>query len=148
MKSLLASAVLAAFLLPATSRAEPVNHHPAFLHALTDLRDARWCLEYRPGDWAMRADENLAITEVDRAIDEIRHAAIDDGRNGSMHHPGEGRVDRLGRLHQALELLRRAYHDASGEEDNPASREWRHHALEHMDSAIHATERAIHQAER
>ncbi|HVU18724.1 MAG TPA: hypothetical protein VHD32_17605 [Candidatus Didemnitutus sp.] len=147
-KSLLTLAASAALLLPAVSRAEPVGHHPAFLHALTDLRDARWNLEHRPGDWAMRADESLAIEEVDHAIAEIHRAAIDDGKNTSLHPPSDARLDRLGRLHHALELLRRAYHDASGEEDNPASREWRHRALEHMDAAIHATERAIHIAER
>lgn len=146
-KSLLALAATAALLLPITTRAEPVMHHPAFLHALTDLRDARWNLEHRPGDWAMRADESLAIEEVDKAIYEIHHAAIDDGKNTAIHPPSDAHLDRLGRLHHALELLRRAYHDAAGEEDNPVSREWRHHALEHMDFAIHATERAIHIAE-
>jgi len=26
------------------------NNHPAYLHALEDLRAARWMIEHRPGD--------------------------------------------------------------------------------------------------
>ena len=56
----------------------PMAHHPAYLHALTDLRDARWNLEHRPGDSAVSTQEDIAIVEIDRAIAEAKTAAMED----------------------------------------------------------------------
>src|ERR1700722_12372189 len=38
----------------------PPPKHPAYLHALTDLRDARWNLEHLPGDTAVYENEDVA----------------------------------------------------------------------------------------
>ena len=54
----------------------PAPQHPAYLHALTDLRDARWNLEHRAGDAAVSTQEDVAIVETDRAINDARTAAI------------------------------------------------------------------------
>ena len=59
----------------------PAPHHPAYLHALTDLRDARWNLEHRPGDAAVSTQEDVAIVETDRAINDAKTAAMEDGKN-------------------------------------------------------------------
>ena len=66
----LSTTVLAALALSASFTALSANaadlpgRHPAYLHALTDLRDARWNLEHRPGDAAVSAQEDVAIVET------------------------------------------------------------------------------------
>jgi hypothetical protein len=97
----------------------PPAHHPAYLHALTDLRNARAFLE-RPANTAVKWDEKRAIREIDAAIHEIKQAAIDDGKDITVHEP----VDRPtwgGRLSRAQELLAKARADISEEEDSPSS---------------------------
>jgi len=123
------------------------NRHPAYLHALTDLRTARWMLEHRPGDAAVSAHEDEAISEIDRAIGELKSAAIDDGKNIHDHPNADVPNDYRGRLHRAAELLRKARADAAREEDNSAARGLRNRAIGHVDAALHATERAIHDVE-
>ena len=123
------------------------SRHPAYLHALTDLRTARWMLEHRTGDAAVRAHEDEAISEIDRAIGELKSAAIDDGKNIHDHPKADVANDHRGRLHRAAELLRKARTDMAREEDNPSARGLRNRAIGHVDAALHATERAIRDAE-
>src|ERR1700761_2060023 len=92
--------------------------HPAYLHALTDLRAARWLIEHRPGDWAQTGDEMEAVHRIDAAINEIRKASIDDGKNLADHPPLDERPDHRGRIHEAVEYLRKARADVSGAESN------------------------------
>ena len=122
--------------------------HPAYLHALTDLRAARWNLEHRPGDAAVSAQEDVAIVETDRAIHEAKVAAIEDGKNIEDHPPEDAHLDRPGRLHHALDLLRKAKDDVAREEDNPETRNLRNRIVEHVDLALEATRRAIHDVEQ
>jgi hypothetical protein len=132
--------VILAALLPLAIRAD---EHPHYLRALTDLRDARWSLEHRPGDAAVAAHENIAIEEIDRAIGELKVAAIEDGRNvGSRPHE-DANLDRFGRLQHALELIRRAHSDVSMREDSREAREMQKRALRHIEIALHETERAL-----
>lgn len=130
-------------LLPLFANADLPGKHPFYLHALTDLRAARWMLEHRPGDAAVSANEDVAITEIDAAIREIKRAAIDDGKNVNDHPNVDVPGDRPGHLHKALELLRKVHSDVAREEDDPATRGLRDRAVGHIDGAIHATERAI-----
>jgi hypothetical protein len=124
-----------------------VAHHPAYLHALTDLRDARWNLEHRPGDSAVTTQEDIAIVEIDRAINEARTAAMEDGKNVAQHPPEDATIDRRGRLHHAVELLRKARRDVAEGESNPNTVDLRNRVVVHIDLAIHATERAIRDVE-
>jgi hypothetical protein len=126
---------------------QPTNRHPAYLHALTDLHTARWMLNHRPGGAAVNAHESEAIGEIDRAIEELRRAAIDDGRNIHDHPPADAPADYRGRLHKAAELLRKVRSDTYREEDNPSALGLRDRALGHVDVALHATEAAIHDVE-
>src|SRR5437764_677101 len=50
--------------------------HPAYLHALSDLREARFNLARKGGDAEMKWDEREAIEAIDKAISEIKRAAI------------------------------------------------------------------------
>ena len=146
---LLATLALAASLASlGASAADLPGRHPAYLHALTDLRDARWNLEHRPGDAAVSAQEDVAIVETDRAIQEAKVAAMEDGKNIENHPHEDAKIDRPGRLHHALELLQKAKNDVAREEDNPETRNLRNRIVEHTDLAIEATRRAIHDVEQ
>jgi len=126
--------------LPSNAQMLP-GKHPGYLHALTDLRTARWLLYHQPGDQKVYADEDAAIQEVDAAINEIKRASIDDGKNLNDHPPVD--VNEHGsRLLRAIESLKKAHHDIDGEEDNPDVRELRHRASEHIEHATKAAEHA------
>jgi len=140
--STLAALAFAAF-LPATARAEQPGRHPAYLHALEDLRHARGHLERRPGDPEVKWDENVAIREIDAAIGEIKRASIDDGKDLADHPPVDVKLDYRGRLHRALELLRKAHSDVKEKEDNNFAQGLQHRALEHIDAAVNFTEQGI-----
>jgi len=126
----------------------PPAHHPAYLHALTDLRDARWNLEHRPGDGAVSTQEDVAIVEIDRAIGEARTAAMEDGKNVYQHPPEDAHLDFRGRLHHADELLHKARRDVAEGESNPQAVELRNRVIGHIDLAIQATTHAIHDVEQ
>src|SRR3984885_2455609 len=126
-KPVVSSLLLAfGFALASAANADLPGKHPAYLHALTDLRTARWMLEHRPGDAAVSAQEDVAITEIDAAIGEIKRAAIDDGKDLHDHPAVDGPKDRPGRLHKALELLRKVHSDVAREEDDPMVKGLRH----------------------
>jgi hypothetical protein len=122
--------------------------HPAYIRALSDLRDARANLERKGGDRQMKWDEKDAIAEIDRAIDAIKQAALDDGKNLNEHPPVDTREPRAGRLHKALAALRAARNDVAQEEDNAFANGLRAHALHDIDEAIRFTEMGIQAAER
>jgi hypothetical protein len=138
---LLSGLLLAA--VPFAANADLPGKHPYYLHALSDLRAARWLIEHRPGDAAVSGQEDVAVTEIDKAIGEIKHAAIDDGKDIHDHPPVQGPNDRPGRLHKALEILHKVHGDVAREEDDPMTRGLRDRAVGHVDEAIHATEHAI-----
>jgi len=143
---LCATLVLAA--LPFAANADLPGKHPYYLHSLTDLRTARWMLEHRPGDAAVSGQEDVAITEIDRAIGEIKKAAIDDGKDLHDHPKVDVPNDHPGRLHKALELLRKVHSDVDREEDDPMTQGLKGRSLHHVDEAIHATEQAIKDVEQ
>ena len=143
----LATLILAAT-LPIGALADLPGKHPYYLHALSDLRAARWLIEHRPGDATVSADEDVAITRIDEAINEIKHASIDDGKDLHDHPPVDENLDRKGRLHRADQLLHKVHSDIAREEDDPMTRGLRDRAVHHVDDAIGATRAAIHAAER
>ena len=141
-------ALAASFTALSANAADLPGHHPAYLHALTDLRDARWNLEHRPGDTAVSSQEDVAIVETDRAIQEAKVAAAEDGKNLGDHPHEDANINRAGRLHHALELLQKAKNDVAREEDNPETRDLRNRIVQHTDLAIEATRHAIHDVEQ
>jgi hypothetical protein len=142
-----AAGLLVLLALPFAANADMPGKHPAYLHALTDLRAARWMLEHRPGDAVVSAHEDLAIAEIDKTIGEIKRAAIDDGKDIQDHPPTDVAPDRPGRLHKALELLHKVHNDVAREEDDPMTRGLRNRAIGHLDAAIHQTEKTIFDVE-
>jgi|SRR5277367_1764248 len=135
-------------LCTAVTFAEEPGRHPAYLHALTDLRHARAHLENLAPTHHMEREEEHAIEEIDKAIDEIKRAAIDDGKNLNDHPPVDMRMDRAGRYHRTMELLARAHNDIAREEDEPSARGLRNRALHHIDEAQHIVDHLVEQASR
>ena len=143
-----ASALMMLMLAPFAANADLPGKHPAYLHALTDLRTSRWLLEHRPGDARVSAHEDRAIGAVDAAIGEIKRAAIDDGKNIHDHPVMDAPPEYAGRLHRASELLHKTRDDVAREEDDPGVRGLRNRAIGHIDEAIRQTDRAIFDVER
>src|SRR5277367_4542778 len=140
----LSAAILLLLAVPAVLSANPAppREHPAYLHALTDLRHARAHLE-RQGGGELKDQEKKAIHEIDEAINEIKKAAIDDGKNLNDHPPVDRQMDWSGRLHRALELVNKAHQDVSQEEDNGFAQGLQARAILHIDKAHHHIEEAI-----
>jgi len=141
-KFLLTASVLAFFVSLTAVAQPPQGQHPAYLHALTDLRHARAHLQ-RPDHGELHDQEKKAVHEIDAAIDEIKKAAIDDGKDLNDHPPVDARMDWPGRLHRALELLDKAHNDIAKEEDNRFAQGLQQRAFEHIDKAHHHVEEAI-----
>ena len=97
----------------------------------------------RPDGGVLHAEERDAIHEIDEAIKEIKHAAIDDGKNIEDHAPVDAHLPWAGRLHEARKLFVRAHDDVAREEDNPATHGLQVRVLEHIDRATHRVDAAI-----
>ena len=122
--------------------ADMPGKHPYYLHALSDLRAARWMIQNRAGDAAVSANEGVAIAEINKAIGAIKHAAIDDGKNPNDHPPIDVRLSWHDRFARANELLARAHHDLDQAEDVPEARGLRDRAILHIDEAHNTVDRA------
>jgi hypothetical protein len=116
--------------------------HPAYLHALTDLRAARAHLQHQDGG-ALREEEKEAIHQIDEAINEIKRASIDDGKDLDNHPAVDAGMDHTGRLHRAKQLLEKAHQDIAHEEDNSLAQGLQQRAFAHIDRAIHEVDEAI-----
>ena len=130
---------------PPAQYSQPGGGHPFYLHALSDLRVARWMIEHRPGDWQASEDEFEAVRRIDAAINEIKRAAIDDGRDINDHASVDEHPGHMDRLRDAAEYLRRAQQDVNQDEDNMFADGLKARALMHINEAKRLTERAIHQ---
>ncbi|SMC27956.1 hypothetical protein SAMN02745857_03053 [Andreprevotia lacus DSM 23236] len=131
-----------ALLASLAAHADNPGDHPYYLHALTDLRDARAHLEHLDSDRVDHAEEK-AIAEIDAAIGEIKHAAIDDGKDIHAHEPVDAHLKRTDRFHKALELLGKASQDVGHEEDQSSTKGLQKRALKHIEAAKRETHRVI-----
>ncbi len=140
----LALMAAAAMVGPTATEAQQVpGPHPAYLHALTDLRMAR---SYLNDGWAwepVRQDDNKAIREIDAAIGEIKSASIDDGKNLGDHPPMDAHLTPQNRFAKANELLYAAHQDLLRAEDVPQSRGLKDRALRHIDAAHNTVDQAV-----
>ena len=148
MKAKQSSTLLCTAILAFAAHADVPGKHPAYLHAITDLRDARWDISHREGNAAVKDQERQAITEINHAIDEARNAAAADGKNVAADPREDAKLDHAGKLHHAGDLLRQAKSDISEQEDNPAARAAQRRAAMHVDAALQATVAAIRDVEQ
>ena len=124
------------------------GQHPAYLHALSDLRLAHWNLTHRGGDAAVSEQEGIAVAETDHAIREATRAAELDAKPvGATNVHEDTQFDRAGALHHAEDLLSQARRDVAEREDNPRAREIQGRIVEHIDRALEATRHAIFDVE-
>jgi hypothetical protein len=109
---------------------------PHYLHALSDLRTARDYIEFdhRP---MFGHERHHAVDEINKAIEEIKHAAWDDGKNTQFAPPAHGVTDPWAPLHQAIHWLDEAHARVSEGVDQPENRGLRDRAILHIDQARH-----------
>jgi hypothetical protein len=74
----------------------------------------------------------------------MKEASIDDGKNLADHPPVDERADQPGRLHEAIDYLRKARADVSREEDNAYANGLRARSIGHIDGAIRSVKHAVH----
>ena len=141
-KMILLSSLVLGTAAPAAFADQP-GKHPAYLHALTDLRSARYNLQRRKGDAEVRWDESRAIGDIDAAIRKIKEASIDDGKNLDDHPPVDAHEPYSGRLHRALAALKAAHDDVDREEDNEYAQGLKHRALKDIDAALGRTREGL-----
>ena len=125
----------------------PPASHPAYLHALTDLRVARSYLA-RPAGAVVKWDENVAIREIDAAINEIKRASVDDGKPLEDHPAVDVGMVWGDRLHRALELVEKARADVNQEEDNAFANGLKNRAVQHIGEAARFIHEGIEDAGR
>jgi hypothetical protein len=133
-----------AFFAAAPSFADNPGKHPFYLHALVDLRDARANLEKSALDKVnTEIEQKHAIEHIDRAIDEVKRAAIDDGKDIHDHEPVDAKLRPDGRFHRALDLLEKAKRDAQGEEDQSDTKGLQKRVVGHIADAEVSVRHAI-----
>jgi len=136
------AAISLTLLLPLAAFAQ-FGRHPGYLHAIQDLKHARGLIA-RPDFTNVEADENRAVHEIDECLRDLDKAAWLDHKPLEMPvFPDDAGIDFKGRLHKALDLLRKAHNDMDKEEDDPAAVGFRDRANHHVDRAIGFTRRAI-----
>lgn len=115
--------------------AQDFGRHPAYLHALSDLRLMRAYLDkLSPSD---RIDDNSAraIAEIDQAIRLIKEASIDDHKDLRDHMPIDANIRRVDRFRKAREAGSAALHDINEKEDNAFANGLRRRARPHIERA-------------
>jgi hypothetical protein len=133
---------LLAITLVLSAATGPVGSHPHYLDALTDLRLARALLQ-TPDQAKAEKFEKTAIDDIDQALAEIKHAAIDDGKNLDDHSPIDANVSHQDRLNQILKLVQAANRDLNFDEDDQKALGWRARAIKDGADAQAFVEAAI-----
>jgi hypothetical protein len=128
--------------LPYVASADLPGMHPFYLNALSDLRAARWLLEQRPADSAAAERQEVAVVEIDRAIQEIHRAAINDGKDVHDHTGIDAPPEWGNRLRKAIDLLKQVRAEVDRKEDDPIARDLRNRAGLHIDLALIAAKDA------
>ena len=132
------SIVLCALLLATGSTriyADAPGAHPAYLHAIDYLRQARSLLQIQFGVPAHAQAAAEAIPRINAAIAHLKDAAKLDEKNLAAVPPPDNNLDETGRFHKVAELLRMAHHDTSGPEADPYAKPLRDKAWQDMDQA-------------
>jgi hypothetical protein len=147
-KTLRLSLIGAAFALatPLVAHAQWWQQHPAYLKAMSDLRQAYWLVVHRDSmDPMAKAEENQAARSIRVAYQSLKDASIVDDKNIDDQPPPDFNfADHRGRLHHAMDLLRDAHNEVNSEEDDPAARGFKDRALGAIDHAAADTDAALH----
>ena len=135
------AAIALALAFGASAKPAP-DKHPAYLHALGNLRYARALIAH-PDSGVLHDPEKAAMDEIDQAIAELKAAAIDDGK-GLDDHPGiDSHLRWIPRLNKAADVLNKAHDDVQKENDDAATQGLQARILEHIGKAHRHVEEAI-----
>jgi hypothetical protein len=130
----------------ASATAAQAQQPPDYLHALSDLRMARsWIGAANRPQYAHDLDH--AVRAIDNAIEAIKRAVADDGRNANFMPPPQGPADPGAPLHTALNLLAEARSDTAKGRDYAQTVGLQTRALTEIDDAHHTVLHVIHQIE-
>jgi len=131
------------------SKVDAQNEHPYYLHALEDLRAARWLIHAVPGNnWKVNHEEEKTIKFIEDGIQEINLAAIRDNKDLDDHVGVDDNPNHMGRLNAAMDFLRKAKKDVRRDEDNKFAENLQDKSLHHIRRAIKQLKRAIRNSEK
>lgn len=121
--------IVAAFFAAATpAKAQ----EPHYLQALSELRTARDYIQYDKGRYG--SERHKAVDEISKAIDEIKHAAWDDGKNTQFAPPAQGGGG-WAPIHEAQKWLAVARQHVEQGIDTPQNTGLRERAIVHIREA-------------
>jgi hypothetical protein len=118
---------------------------PSYLQALSDLRTAR---DYIQSDHRPQFEEprRHAVDEINKAIEEIKHAAWDDGKNTKYAPPSGGVTDPWMPMRAAADWLGDALKQVNSTPDQPANQGLQQRATMHIAEARHTIGRIYEMA--
>ena len=122
--------------------------HVTATSILSNLRAARWMLDYRPGAWIQTNDLIAAEREIDNAINDINEVSVNDGENAESHLPVDDRADTTGRMREAVGFLTTARERLAHNAPAAFTKALRGNTLKHIVSATAALNKAIAAAEK
>ncbi|MGD0681334.1 MAG: hypothetical protein ABR990_04710 [Terracidiphilus sp.] len=140
LKSLIVSAFAMFTFLSLAPATLAHAQHPAYLHALSDLRTARGYLQM-PAKPQTQDACNRAVKEVSRAISDMEKAVRDYGNNPKITPPPQGAGSANTPIHSAIRLLKEARADVEHGRDLPENHGLRERSIEHIDKALLALSR-------
>jgi hypothetical protein len=108
--------------------------HPAYLHAMSDLRFARALLAV-PEEYGAIPAQRRAIERIDHALGDLRHAAYADEMPAYEMPAVDVNRPRIDRVREATRALDRARADIDRFESNGFADGWRDAARRDIDAA-------------
>jgi hypothetical protein len=125
--------------VPAAFAQNPSAH--SYAQALQDLRYARAMLNMNSYHDVSPITAK-AVEQIDIAMNEIKHASVDDGRSLNDHPPIDSAKKPHERFQDALAALNRAHTDVAAAQDSPKAKDLRVEALHQIDAARLHTQQA------
>ena len=115
---------------------------PRYLVALSDLRTAR---DYIQSDHRheFEHERHHAVDEINKAIDEVKHAAWDDGKQTKYAPPPHPDSDPWHPMREAVRWLDEAQQHVSEGPDRPENSGLRERAVLHIEEARHSIREVI-----
>ncbi|HEY1985033.1 MAG TPA: hypothetical protein VGG85_06475 [Terracidiphilus sp.] len=132
----------------ARSHAQIVARHPAYLHALGDLRVMRAYLDQMTSNERLDEESQRAISEIDAAIREIRKAAAASHTALQLRSSVDVRVESSDRFHRAHDAGTSVWLVLDREEGNRSARGAKHRAIEHVERASRIIEEIMRRFHR
>jgi hypothetical protein len=111
---------------------------PHYLRALSELRTARDYIQFDRGQFG--DERRHAVEEINKAIEEVKHAAWDDGKNTQFAPPDQGVTTGWAPIHHALDWLFKAKGHVAKGVDTPQNQGLRDRALFHISEALRITD--------